>query len=103
MMFHMVASWTQSAALRPICGTLFQDSRQRAQVLALWLALEGIISSFCGAPLVGMLSEHLGFKLHPGETPTQAGSQSFVALQRALVGVSMVPWIFCALLWIPMY
>lgn len=103
-LFHSVATWTQSAALRPICGTLFQDSNNRAQVLALWLALEGIIASICGAPLVGVLSEVFGYQLRPGETlATEGGKASLDALRKSLVGVSLVPWVLCALAWLPMY
>ena len=73
---------TPAAALRPICGEIVRDSHDRAQILALWrlpqihpkrlwtsrwifaklarrIALEGIISSFLGAPLVGVISEAL--------------------------------------------
>lgn len=103
--FHASACWTQAAALRPICGTIFQDSQERAQVLALWLALEGMISSVCGAPLVGILSELFGYKLTPGASHTLSSekAQSLTALRHALIGVSVIPWILCALAWVPMY
>eukprot|EP00933_Yihiella_yeosuensis_P051931 TRINITY_DN49903_c0_g1_i1.p1 TRINITY_DN49903_c0_g1~~TRINITY_DN49903_c0_g1_i1.p1 ORF type:complete len:487 (-),score=64.06 TRINITY_DN49903_c0_g1_i1:103-1563(-) len=106
-LFHASACWTQAAALRPICGTIFNDSKDRAQVLALWLALEGVISSICGAPLVGILSEFFGYKLEPGvELPKQSlqeRQESLEALRRALIGVSVLPWTLCALAWVPMY
>ena len=30
--FNAVATWTPAAALRPICGVIFRDSQDRAQV-----------------------------------------------------------------------
>lgn len=103
-MFHAVACWTPST-LRPICGEIVTNGRDRAQILALWIALEGIIASFCGAPLAGVLSEAFGYKLQKGQDSTPAGekSESLAALRTALIGVSIIPWTFCALAWIPMY
>lgn len=34
--FHLTATWTQSCALRPMCGDLVKNSQDRAQILALW-------------------------------------------------------------------
>jgi predicted MFS family arabinose efflux permease len=99
-MFNLTANWAWACALRPICGTIFHDSYDRAQVLALWLALEGIVSSFCGAPLVGLLSESSGYRLP--ETPSRQDGNA-TALRTALVGGCVIPWIFCTLAWIPMY
>jgi len=106
ILFHSVSCWTPCAALRPICSEIFRNSQDRAQVLALWIALEGIIASFCGAPLVGVLSEVFGYRLsHDGSAvPEGADRQRSVeALRRALIGVSIVPWALCALAWVPMY
>merc|ERR1712136_415072 len=99
-MFNLTSTWTGACALRPICGTIFRDSYDRAQVLALWIALEGIISSFCGAPLVGFLSESFGYRL--AETTSRQDGNA-TALRTALVGGCIVPWILCTLAWIPMY
>jgi len=101
-----VSSWTPASALRPICGEIFRNGHDRAQVLALWIALEGVISSILGAPVVGVLSEYFGYRLQPGASQGVASAQreeSRDALQKALVGVSIVPWILCGLAWVPMY
>ncbi|CAE8584319.1 unnamed protein product [Polarella glacialis] len=104
-MFNAVSCWTPAAALRPICGTIFTDSKDRAQVLALWMALEGFISSFCGAPLVGLLSEFFGYKLVQGQDqPLPAEkAESLMALRNALIGVTVLPFTLCAIAWVPMY
>mmetsp|Transcript_72361 Transcript_72361/g.172419 ORF Transcript_72361/g.172419 Transcript_72361/m.172419 type:complete len:453 (-) Transcript_72361:107-1465(-) len=98
--FSMVACWTQAAALRPICGELFQDNKDRAQVVALWIALEGLVSSFFGAPMVGVLSEAFGFHIQPGQA---VKSTDVAALRAALLGVAVIPWTACFLAWVPMY
>jgi len=104
-LFTAVATWTPAAALRPICGEVMRNSQDRAQILALWIALEGIIASVCGAPLAGRLSEAFGYKLDKatGMPAASERATSLAALRRALMGVSMVPWVICALAWIPMY
>ncbi|CAE7693299.1 lgoT [Symbiodinium sp. CCMP2592] len=100
--FHVASCWTPAAALRPICGEIVRDSRDRAQILALWIALEGIISSIFGAPLVGLISEAFGCKL--GGLSTSAGQdQSVTALRSALLAVALIPWVLCGLAWFPMY
>mmetsp|Transcript_34297 Transcript_34297/g.79952 ORF Transcript_34297/g.79952 Transcript_34297/m.79952 type:complete len:455 (-) Transcript_34297:51-1415(-) len=100
--FHVASCWTPAAALRPICGEIVRDSRDRAQILALWIALEGIISSIFGAPLVGLISEAFGCKL--GGLGTSAGQdQSVTALRSALLAVALIPWVLCGLAWFPMY
>mmetsp|Transcript_24963 Transcript_24963/g.72025 ORF Transcript_24963/g.72025 Transcript_24963/m.72025 type:complete len:360 (-) Transcript_24963:91-1170(-) len=105
--FHSVSSWTPASALRPICGEIFTNSHDRAQVLALWIALEGVISAIFGAPLCGRLSEAFGYRLTGGSGAAPATEaeriQSRDALRSALIGVSIVPWLLCALAWIPMY
>jgi len=105
--FQATATWTCAAALRPMCGDLFKSSQDRAQVLALWIALEGIVSSFCGAPLASALSYAFGYRLDSSGTsiPTDAAARAedVDALREALVGVSISPWALCALAWFPMY
>mmetsp|Transcript_106812 Transcript_106812/g.297343 ORF Transcript_106812/g.297343 Transcript_106812/m.297343 type:complete len:485 (-) Transcript_106812:148-1602(-) len=103
-LFNLTACWTPAAACRPICGTIFRDSRDRAQVLALWIALEGIASAVLGAPLTGMLSEALGFRLVSGGVEAgTATADGLDALRSALVGTALIPWALCSLAWVPMY
>lgn len=103
--FNAVACWTPPAALRPMCGELFDDPEERAQILSLWIALETAISSVAGAPLCGLLSEYFGYNLVANDGGSLEGdrSDSLVALRSALLGVSIVPWVLCALAWVPMY
>eukprot|EP00435_Cladocopium_sp_Y103_P006503 s2495_g2.t1 len=58
------------------------------------IALEGIISSICGAPLAGRLSEAFGYSLNAADAMGQG--QNVDALRKALLGVSMMPW---AVIW----
>mmetsp|Transcript_80803 Transcript_80803/g.215662 ORF Transcript_80803/g.215662 Transcript_80803/m.215662 type:complete len:468 (-) Transcript_80803:47-1450(-) len=101
--FSSTACWTPAAACRPICGEIFRDSAERAQVLAWWMALEGIASATCGAPLVGLLSEQFGFRIDPSGADQEIGARNVAALRHALIGVSVVPWAVCALAWTFMY
>lgn len=103
--FNAVAGWTQPAALRPMCGELFDSPEERAQVLSLMIALETVSSAFFGAPLCGWLSEQFGYNLVAGRTGQFTGdtSTSLTALRNALLGVSIPPWVMCMLFWVPMY
>lgn len=113
MAFHLTACWTQPAALRPICGEIFSNPQDRAQILSLWIALEGSIASICGAPLVSLLSTSFGFHLsrdNPAMAVHNSSAENLAentanaeALRKALVGISIIPWAFCALAWCPMY
>ncbi|CAE7454643.1 PCLO [Symbiodinium natans] len=101
--FQVVSCWTPAAALRPICGEIVRDSHDRAQILALWIALEGIISSFLGAPLVGVISEAFGCRLAgPGTLKAQT-PEEVPALRSALLAVALIPWVLCGLAWFPMF
>jgi len=100
--FSATACWTPAAACRPICGAIFQDSRERAQVLALWIALEGTVASLLGAPLAGAISEAFGFRLS-SDSQGGVGATNLHGLQSALLGVALVPWALCFLAWLPLY
>ncbi|CAE7211187.1 baiG [Symbiodinium sp. CCMP2592] len=98
-LFNVVACWTPVAALRPICGDIVRDSQDRAQMMATWICLEGIITSTLGAPLVGLLSEGFGCRLTSAKAH---GEQTAAALRAALLGVALVPWLLSWLVWLPM-
>uniref|UniRef100_A0A6U6UPP1 Major facilitator superfamily (MFS) profile domain-containing protein n=1 Tax=Zooxanthella nutricula TaxID=1333877 RepID=A0A6U6UPP1_9DINO len=106
--FQMTATWTPPAALRPICGEICTSSQDRAQVIALWVAVEGVASACFGAPVVGLLCEAFGYRLAERGgamddlLPTQREA-SRDALRSALVGVSTVCWAACLVAWLPMY
>lgn len=100
--FNTTAVWTSAAASRPICGMIFTRASERAQVLAVFVALEGVVASICGAPLAGAMSQALGFRLEHSASE-KASPESLGALRSALMAVALVPWFLCALTWLPMY
>lgn len=70
----------------------------------MWISLEGIISSFCGAPLVGLLSDLFGKKLqHHEGGHVSADVEHADDIRTSLMAVSMIPWVLCFLAWVPMY
>merc|ERR1719382_1009742 len=74
--------------------------------MALMSALQGIISSFCGAPVVGLVSEMCGYKLSQGSGGAVSGTQAAHngdAFRFALEAVAVLPWALCFLAWVPMY
>jgi len=100
--FNTTAVWTSAAASRPICGSIFTRAIERAQVMAVFVALEGVVASICGAPLAGAMSQALGFRLEHSATE-KASPESLGALRSALLAVAVVPWFLCAVTWLPMY
>lgn len=98
--FNLVSTWTCAAANKPICAELVRSPEQRAQIIAWWCMLEGATASILGAPLVGLLSEHFGYRL---DASTRAvAPENSAALADALVGVGLVAWSCCALVWVGM-
>ena len=81
---------------------IFTRASERAQVLAVFVALEGVVASICGAPLAGAMSQALGFRLEHSASE-KASPESLGALRSALMAVALVPWFLCALTWLPMY
>lgn len=100
--FHLVACWAPAAANRPMCAELVNSPSERAQIVALWVMIEGVTASFCGAPLVGLLSEKFGYKLMKTQDLAGDSAETADALARALVGVGVVAWGGCALAWVGM-
>ena len=62
-LFFLCASWCQSGANRPICTELVRDPADRAQIVGLWLTVEGALSMMVGPPFVGFVSEAYGYNL----------------------------------------
>eukprot|EP00941_MAST-03F_sp_MAST-3F-sp1_P000255 g255.t1 len=97
--FGSLATWTSAAANRPICAELVSTPEQQAQIVALWVMLEGVSSSIFGSPLVGFLSETFAGTTLNLETHSETSSQD---MAKALVSVSTSAWTICLLTWIAM-
>eukprot|EP00927_Polykrikos_kofoidii_P056171 TRINITY_DN50333_c0_g1_i1.p1 TRINITY_DN50333_c0_g1~~TRINITY_DN50333_c0_g1_i1.p1 ORF type:complete len:492 (-),score=78.49 TRINITY_DN50333_c0_g1_i1:105-1580(-) len=101
LLFSLVSCWVAVAANKPICAELVSSPMERAQIVALWVMIEGVCASLFGAPLVGRLSEHFGYHLDAhGRQPS--GTAIATALGKSLAFVGVVAWTFCALIWIAM-
>lgn len=87
--FGLVGTWCNFAANRPICAELVRTPSERGQIVALWMAVEGTSSAVFGAPLVGFLSERMGYV---NVLDASAGASSAQTLADALWGVASVAW-----------
>eukprot|EP00554_Chaetoceros_debilis_P016537 CAMPEP_0194126506 /NCGR_PEP_ID=MMETSP0150-20130528/60023_1 /TAXON_ID=122233 /ORGANISM="Chaetoceros debilis, Strain MM31A-1" /LENGTH=535 /DNA_ID=CAMNT_0038820367 /DNA_START=111 /DNA_END=1719 /DNA_ORIENTATION=+ len=101
-LFHVLASWTQTAAIRPICADLTRNPSERAQIVAMWIVLEKMSAAIFGAPLVGYLTSNIlqsskddsvGIVLVDNEM--RAG-----VLARQLFILSSLFWVICAFFWV---
>jgi hypothetical protein len=61
--------------------------------------VEGVSSACFGAPLVGFMSELFGYRLQAGKVAT---TSSAAGLAKAILGVSITAWAFCAFFWVVM-
>eukprot|EP00392_Amoebophrya_sp_AT5.2_P016004 g16240.t1 len=107
-LFYLCATWTTYAANRPICAELVSNSAERAQVVGMWVLIEGCFASVLGAPIVGLVSEAFGYKLDPNKVPDSATHMAqehtnAQALSGALVGLGVVCWSVCLAMWTFMY
>ncbi len=104
-LFHLLASWTQTAAIRPICVDLTRNPSERAQIVAMWTVLEKASAAIFGAPLVGYMTSHI---LHSKEEEDAVGSmivpvgndERAWVLARQLFILSTFFWALCAFFWI---
>jgi len=92
-MFGSVATWCSVAANRPICSELVVKDHERAQIVAMWISIEGISASFFGAPVVGFLSEMFGYD------PSKPGQENAGKIADAINGISMTCWGVCLVFW----
>eukprot|EP00553_Chaetoceros_curvisetus_P008128 CAMPEP_0204624460 /NCGR_PEP_ID=MMETSP0717-20131115/10204_1 /ASSEMBLY_ACC=CAM_ASM_000666 /TAXON_ID=230516 /ORGANISM="Chaetoceros curvisetus" /LENGTH=496 /DNA_ID=CAMNT_0051639855 /DNA_START=95 /DNA_END=1585 /DNA_ORIENTATION=+ len=102
--FHVLASWTQTAAIRPICVDLTRNPSERAQIVAMWTVLEKASAAIFGAPLVGYMTSHI---LHAKQEDTVGSMIVTVGnderawvLARQLFILSTFFWVLCAFFWI---
>eukprot|EP00301_Raphidiophrys_heterophryoidea_P003744 c11678_g1_i3.p1 GENE.c11678_g1_i3~~c11678_g1_i3.p1 ORF type:complete len:164 (-),score=39.92 c11678_g1_i3:284-775(-) len=96
-----VCTWCSAACNRPILSEIVEP-RSRGSVFALLVALEGS-SGAMGAPLVGILSEHVfGYKqskLAVADMDDATRQANMSALATAMVCVMVIPWTLCFLLY----
>ncbi|CAJ1952224.1 unnamed protein product [Cylindrotheca closterium] len=97
-LFSLWATWTPSAALRPICADLTRNSSERAQIIAMWIVLEKASGALFGAPLVGYLTSNmLG-----GDEADEPPAEKARTLANNLFFLSSLFWTICAGFWIGM-
>ena len=107
--FYLVATWAGVAANRPICAELVSDLGERAQIVSVWLLVEGFTNALLGAPLVGRLTMLFGYRLQKrdgaggAEVDTQLNPENADALSRAMVSTGFVFWLACLLCWCAMH
>lgn len=110
--FQLWGTWTQSGALRPICADLTRNASERAQIISLWIVLEKMSGALFGAPLVGILTNHMLTAAASSNTTTDMspihdtmGSSSLTASEKAhalafnLLLLSTLFWGICAFFW----
>lgn len=97
--FYFLAVWASVAACRPICAELVADPVDRANIVAMWVFLEGAASAVFGGPIVGYLSEFYGYKIGH----ESSGNENAHALRRALVNIGALMYFLCSICWGFMY
>mmetsp|Transcript_16564 Transcript_16564/g.24342 ORF Transcript_16564/g.24342 Transcript_16564/m.24342 type:complete len:498 (+) Transcript_16564:209-1702(+) len=97
-LFFFVGTWTATGANRPICADLVQEPGERAQVVAIWVMIEGAVGSMFGAPLIGFISELNGYDIHAAKQSNNAS-----ILSSALFRLGFVCWSVCFMAWCTMH
>lgn len=98
-LFHIIASWSPSAAIRPICAELTHNPSERAQIVSMWILLEKVSAAIFGAPLVGFLT---GKMLESSNSSYLSDEEKSSALAYQLFFLSSLFWTICAFFWILM-
>ena len=99
-LFHIVASWTPSAAIRPICSELTRNPSERAQIVSMWLVLEKLSAAIFGAPLVGLLVNKV--IMSKNQDANLSNEHKAWALANQLLFLCSLFWSICALFWMLM-
>ena len=104
-LFHLVATWSPAAALRPICADLARNPSERAQIVSLWIVMEKTAGAIFGAPLVGYLTRNMIQMKEGGEGgaggPEDAAMKAG-ALAWNMFGLSTFFWGMCSVFWVGM-
>jgi len=95
-MFYLFAAWPNTGANRPICAELVNSTQDRANIVAIWVFVEGAAASVVGGPVLGAMSEYYGYKL-------DSGNENAVALRTALTNIGVLSWVLCFFCWCAMY
>ncbi|CAM9929696.1 unnamed protein product, partial [Heterosigma akashiwo] len=98
--FHILASWTPPAAIRPICAELTRSPSERAQIVSMWFVLEKASASIFGAPLVGLLTTTI--LNSNGSTMKHDNEEKAQVLALQLFFWSSLFWTICAFFWMLM-
>jgi Na+/melibiose symporter-like transporter len=98
-LFHLVATWPPSCAIRPICAELTEGPSERAQIVALWIVLEKASGALLGAPLVGFLTNRM---LESNNQEENSNEEKAQALAFNLFLLSSIFWSACAFFWVVM-
>ena len=72
-LFFLCGTWTMAGANRPICAELVTNSADRAQIVGLWITIEGALGAVVGPTVVGAVSEMYGYKLETGAGGVHGG------------------------------
>jgi len=70
--------------------------QDRANIVAIWVFVEGAAASVVGGPVLGAMSEYYGYKL-------DSGNENAVALRTALTNIGVLSWVLCFFCWCAMY
>mmetsp|Transcript_162324 Transcript_162324/g.311649 ORF Transcript_162324/g.311649 Transcript_162324/m.311649 type:complete len:322 (-) Transcript_162324:21-986(-) len=98
--FGLVSSWCAAGVNRPILAEIV-GARDRASVFAWLVAMDGAFAALFGAPVVGMLAEHV-FGYQPSELlatdmPLSLRASNASALSQAMLCCTVGPWTVCFL------
>lgn len=99
-LFHIIASWSPSAAIRPICAELTHNPSERAQIVSMWILLEKVSAAIFGAPLVGYLTSKM--LKHKNSVLSHEHEEKSSALAYQLFWLSSLFWMICAFFWVLM-
>lgn len=98
-LFHLIATWSPAAAIRPLCADLTRNPSERAQIVSIWIVIEKGSAAIFGAPLLGFLTNHVLLSKDDDEA-TLSNEAKASALAHELFILSSLFWIICAFFWV---
>mmetsp|Transcript_11919 Transcript_11919/g.23759 ORF Transcript_11919/g.23759 Transcript_11919/m.23759 type:complete len:316 (+) Transcript_11919:338-1285(+) len=94
-LFYLTGTWSQAAAIRPLCAEMAQNTSERAQIVAMWMLAEKTAGAIFGAPLVGYLTAGMiaGAEAEgPSIGKAQSLAYSLFSLSALFWGISGACW-----------
>jgi len=94
-LFYLTGTWSQAAAIRPLCAEMAQNPSERAQIVAMWMLAEKTAGAIFGAPLVGYLTAGMiaGAEAEgPSIGKAQSLAYSLFSLSALFWGISGACW-----------